>query len=48
MTCEHTLCNVPDGPACENPQPHDPGRGCIYVSSTGSHVNDHHTEGGHG
>ena len=46
--CDHTLCNVPDGLACENPAPHDPGHGCIYVSRTGSHVNDTHLEGGHG
>lgn len=33
---------------CHNPQPHDAPHGCVHISGTGSHVDDHHQDGGHG
>lgn len=43
--CEHVLGALP----CDNPEAHEGGgRGCTHTSSQGSHVDDKHTDGGHG
>jgi hypothetical protein len=43
--CTHRLAH--GTLACDNPQPHHPGRGCTYTSSTGCWVDDRHDDGGH-
>lgn len=43
--CAWTLGDLP----CTNTEPHPgEGHGCTHESSTGSWVNDHHHDGGHG
>lgn len=44
MTCTHTLFNL-GGTPCTRPDAHTSGH--VYVSSTGSEVDDRHTGGGH-
>lgn len=52
--CDHKYRGLPDGMRCVREElrpgepPHEPGRGCIYRSSTGSDVPDRHdsTSGG--
>lgn len=45
--CDHLLDGY--GLPCVNDKPHEGnGRGCVHESSTGSHVNDRHDDGGHG
>jgi hypothetical protein len=45
-----TTCNRPGtfvtSLACVRPAGHLPG--CSFVASSGSHVDDHHADGGHG
>lgn len=50
MTCLHRRDNAPDGMACTREDPHDADAlgGHVYRSSSGSDVDDRHTEGGHG
>lgn len=42
MTCTHTLGSL----TCTRPAGHEHGH--VYVSSSGSHLDDRHEEGGHG
>lgn len=44
-----TTCPSTTGPGpCLNPGPHTAPRGCVHEATTGSWVDDRHTEGGHG
>ncbi|NGZ99660.1 hypothetical protein G5V59_02695 [Nocardioides sp. W3-2-3] len=44
--CDHHLADDPTGLPCTRTDPHTPGRGCTYIST--SATDDRHTEGGHG
>ena len=44
--CEHRFLDNPDGLLCTRQDVHAVGH--TYASSSGSSVDDRHTEGGHG
>lgn len=33
--CDHRLADQPAGLVCDRPDPHTPGRGCTYASTSG-------------
>lgn len=45
-TCTSRLADRPDGLRCVRPSNHEHGH--VFWSSTGSDVDDHHEDGGHG
>ncbi len=42
------MCNRTDWPCIRPEGTHNAPKGCIHESATGSQVDDHHTDGGHG
>lgn len=46
--CTHRFLDLVDGAPCTREDHPDQPSGHVYASSSGSHVDDRHPDGGHG